>query len=153
MDANGDGFLVEEEIKNIGKWAFGVKADQAEKTWITMKEQMDTNKDRKIDKEEYSTFWMGQCKGKIQPESGEFEREYKKYLLVKLGKLRAGVKRQEQLKVWEKDCEKRKREEASTKPKRRRVSIRIEEPLRETSTASLSEPASAPQTKEGNSSF
>lgn len=104
MDANGDGFLVEDEVKNISKWAFGAKEDSAHETWLIMRDQMDTNKDGKISKEEYSTYWMAQCKGKIQPQSGKFVPEYQKYLLGKLGKLRAGKKRQEQLKVWEKNC-------------------------------------------------
>jgi len=107
MDANGDGFLVEDEIMNISKWAFGAKDNTAQDTWVIMRDQMDTNKDGKISREEYSTYWMAQCKGKIQPESGKFVPEYQKYLLGKLGKLgklRAGKKRQEQLKVWEKDC-------------------------------------------------
>lgn len=104
MDANGDGFLVEDEIKNISKWAFGAKEDSAHETWLIMRDQMDTNKDGKISKEEYSTYWMAQCKGKIQPESGKFVPEYQNYLLGKLGKLRAGKKRQEQIKVWEKNC-------------------------------------------------
>lgn len=103
MDANDDGFLVEDEVKNIGKWAFAAKEEEARSTWVTMRTEMDTNRDGKISKEEYATFWMAQSKTKIQPEDGMFVPGYRKYLLSKLGKLRAGKRRQEQVKVWEKD--------------------------------------------------
>jgi Ca2+-binding EF-hand superfamily protein len=101
MDANEDGYLVEEEVKNIGKWAFAAKEKDAHSTWLSMRNEMDTNLDGKISKDEYSTFWMAQSKSKIQPEDGTFVPGYRKYLLSKLGKLRAGKRRQEQLKIWD----------------------------------------------------
>lgn len=101
MDANEDGFLVEDEVKNIGKWAFGAKEDEAQSTWLNMKEEMDSNHDGKISKEEYSSFWMQKSKSKINPKDGTFVPGYRKYLLSKLGKLRAGKIRQEQVKVWD----------------------------------------------------
>eukprot|EP00529_Nitzschia_sp_RCC80_P026725 CAMPEP_0113456996 /NCGR_PEP_ID=MMETSP0014_2-20120614/9176_1 /TAXON_ID=2857 /ORGANISM="Nitzschia sp." /LENGTH=283 /DNA_ID=CAMNT_0000348469 /DNA_START=212 /DNA_END=1063 /DNA_ORIENTATION=- /assembly_acc=CAM_ASM_000159 len=101
MDYNHDGFLVEDEVMNIGKWAFGAKEDDAHSTWINMKDEMDSNLDGKISKEEYSSFWMKQSKSKIDPKDGTFVPGYRKYLLSKLGKLRAGKIRQDQVKVWE----------------------------------------------------
>jgi Ca2+-binding EF-hand superfamily protein len=99
MDANEDGYLVEEEIKQISKWAFGAKEDRAQSTWLEMKEKMDTNGDNKISKEEYSDYWMKKTRGKIQSD-GTFAAGYRRYLLSKLVKLKAGKKRQEQVEVW-----------------------------------------------------
>jgi len=99
MDENSDGFLVETEVKNIAKWAFGAKDDAAKATWVDMIEKMDTNKDKKISREEYSNYWMSETKGKIQSD-GTFVNGYKAFLFSKLAKLKAGQRRQEQVKMW-----------------------------------------------------
>mmetsp|Transcript_12230 Transcript_12230/g.35467 ORF Transcript_12230/g.35467 Transcript_12230/m.35467 type:complete len:264 (-) Transcript_12230:173-964(-) len=101
MDENSDGFLVETEVKNIAKWAFGAKDDAARATWIDMIEKMDTNKDMKISREEYSNYWMSETKSKIQSD-GSFINGYKTFLFSKLAKLKAGQRRQQQVKMWNK---------------------------------------------------
>ena len=52
IDRDKNGFLDEKEVKNMSKWAFGRKPEQAESMWKDMLRKMDTNRDQKISKEE-----------------------------------------------------------------------------------------------------
>jgi hypothetical protein len=99
MDYNGDGYLVEDELLSISKWAFGATPKQAQQTWDKMKETMDTNRDNKISREEYSNYWLHETRSKIQ-DDGAFVPSYRQFLLKKLAKLEIGKRKQQQIQCW-----------------------------------------------------
>jgi len=68
IDYNNNGYLEEEEVKNVSRWAFGKSAEEAKATWLDMLEKMDSNKDRRISQSEYRTYWLSNAKTKIQPD-------------------------------------------------------------------------------------
>ena len=100
MDMNGDGYLVEDEIKTISRWAFSAKEEEANERWLDMLHNMDYDNDNKISKQEYSDYWMNETKNKIKPD-GTFVDGYRHYLLKQLVKIKAGNKRQQQIKKWD----------------------------------------------------
>mmetsp|Transcript_44361 Transcript_44361/g.106879 ORF Transcript_44361/g.106879 Transcript_44361/m.106879 type:complete len:286 (-) Transcript_44361:2028-2885(-) len=102
IDYDHNGYLEEEEVKNVSRWAFGKSAEEAEATWQDMLEKMDSNNDRRISQAEYRTYWLANAKTKIQPD-GTFVEGYKRYLLKKLMKIKNGNARQEQIRKWEKE--------------------------------------------------
>ena len=94
--------VISTRVKNVSKWAFGSKEEEAEATWQDMLTKMDDNQDGRISKDEYSSYWMLKAKSKIAPD-GTFVEGYKQFLLKKLVKIKNGNHRQEQVKKWKTD--------------------------------------------------
>ena len=88
MDLDGSGQIEESEAKTISKKGFGQDEAAAENYWKKMLQDMDTNKDNKISREEYSAFWMSEAKDKIQS-NGNFAAGYTTYLWDRLEALKA----------------------------------------------------------------
>ena len=76
IDTNKDGYLEQQEVKNVSKWAFGESARACEARWQDMLLKMDTNHDERISKDEYRTYWLSKAKHKIMPDGTFVDGEF-----------------------------------------------------------------------------
>mmetsp|Transcript_36796 Transcript_36796/g.54057 ORF Transcript_36796/g.54057 Transcript_36796/m.54057 type:complete len:209 (+) Transcript_36796:90-716(+) len=88
IDHDGSGFIEENEIKTIAMVAFHQDEAGAAKTWADMLGDMDSNKDKKISKEEYVAWWGKKTSNKKQ-DDGTFKVRYVDFLMTRLKKLDA----------------------------------------------------------------
>jgi len=87
MDLDGSGFIEKSEAKQISMKAFGQDEAAADEFWIKMLKDMDTNCDKKISRDEYTSYWMSEAAGKLKS-NGSFEPGYTTYLWAKLEDLK-----------------------------------------------------------------
>lgn len=68
---------------------FGESEEAAHQTWLKMLSAMDANQDGVISREEYITYWMGQCADKLMVDGAHFEEGYLGYLRGVMAKMSA----------------------------------------------------------------
>jgi len=78
IDFNKNGYLDKDEVKKI-VLCFGENHEQAELRWAKLLEHVDTNKDSKISRSEYVSYWKNQTSDKVEKDGG-YSKDYEEYL-------------------------------------------------------------------------